>query len=74
VPDPVLSAWRQQDQALRKQGIPKRQRPAKPPRNEAYPTQQELALRRLAQFRQNHPNITVKAVLADAARMVQRSS
>jgi len=66
VPDPVLSAWHKQDKVLRKQGVPKRQRPAKPPRNEAYPTKQALALRLLAQFRHNHPLITLKAVLADA--------
>lgn len=66
VPDPMLSAWRQQDKALRKQGVPKRQRPAKPPCNEAYPTKQVLALRLLAQFRHHHPHTTIKAVLADA--------
>jgi hypothetical protein len=66
VPDPVLSAWRKQDRALKKQGVPKRQRPAKPLRNEAYPPQQALALRLLAQFRHHHPLITIKAVLADA--------
>ena len=38
----------------------------KPPRDEAYPTKQALALRLLAQFRQHHPHITIKAVLADA--------
>jgi hypothetical protein len=66
VPDPALSAWRKQDKALKKQGVPKRQRPAKPPRNEVYPTKQALALRLLAQFRHPHPLITIKAVLADA--------
>jgi hypothetical protein len=66
VPDPVLSAWCKQDKALRKQGVPKCQRPAKPPRNEAYPTQQALGLRLLAQFRHHHPQITIKVVLADA--------
>jgi hypothetical protein len=68
VPDPVLSAWRhaslpQQDKALRKQGVPKCQRPTKPPRNEAYPTKQALGLRLLAQFRHHHPQITIKPVL-----------
>lgn len=66
VPDPVLSAWHTQDKALRKQGVAKRQRPAKPPRNEAYPTKQALALRLLAQFRHHHPHLTIKGVLADA--------
>jgi hypothetical protein len=66
VPDPVLSAWRQQDRALKKQGVLKCQRPAKPPRNEAYPTKPALALQLLAQFRHHHPALTLKAVLADA--------
>jgi hypothetical protein len=66
MPDPALSAWRKQDQALKKKGVPKRQRPPKPPRNEAYPTKQALALQLLAQFRQHHPHIIIKAVLADA--------
>ena len=66
MPDPALSAWRKQDQALKKKRVPKCQRPPKPPRNEAYPTKQALALRLLAQFRQHHPHITIKAVLADA--------
>jgi hypothetical protein len=43
VPDPGLSAWRQPDQALKTQGVPKGQRPTKPPRHEAYPTPQALA-------------------------------
>ena len=66
VPDPALSAWRKQDKTLKKQGVPRRRRPAKPPRNEAYPTKQALALRLLAQFRHHHPHITIKAVLAEA--------
>jgi hypothetical protein len=66
VPDPVLSAWRKQDQALKKKRVPKCQRPPKPPRNEAYPTKQVLALRLLTQFRQHYPHIAIKTVVADA--------
>jgi hypothetical protein len=65
-PDPVRTRWAKQDRALRKQGVAKRQRPPKPPRNPAYPTKLELGLRLLGQFRQSHPTITVKCVLADA--------
>ena len=74
VPDPAPSAWRQQDRALKKQGIPKCQRPAKPPRNEAYPTKQALALQLLARFRHHHPTLPLEAVLAGAARMARRTS
>src|SRR5215510_4555951 len=32
-PAPELSAWYKQDKALKKQGVPKKQRPPKPPAN-----------------------------------------
>src|ERR671915_118355 len=51
---------------LKKQGVAKRQRPPKPPRNPAYPTKLKLGLRLLGQFRQYHPTIMVQCVLADA--------
>jgi hypothetical protein len=65
-PDPVRTRWAKQDRALKKQGVAKRQRPPKPPRNPAYPTKLELGLRLLGQFRQYHPTIMVQCVLADA--------
>lgn len=65
-PDPVRTRWAKQDRALKKQGVAKRQRPPKPPRNPAYPTKLELGLRLLAQFKQSHPTIRVQCVLADA--------
>jgi len=51
---------------LKRQGVPKRLRPPQPPRQPAYPSKAELALKLLAQFRQSHPMVKVKAVLADA--------
>jgi len=65
LPDPTLSAWYKEDKKLKKQGIPPQQRPPKPPRNEAYPTKGELALRLLRQFRSNHPTVKIKSVNAD---------
>ena len=65
-PDPVRTRWAKQDRALKKQGVAKRQRPPKPPRNPAYPTELELGLRLLGQFRRYHPTIRVRCVLADA--------
>ena len=65
MPDPALSAWYKEEKRLKKQGIPSRQRPPKPPRNEAYPTKGELALRLLRQFRSHHPTVHIKNVNAD---------
>jgi DDE superfamily endonuclease len=65
-PDPLHRAWVKQDKALKAQGVCKRQRPPEPPRNPAYPTKAELALRLLAQFKQHYPTIPIKGVLADA--------
>jgi hypothetical protein len=50
-PAPELSAWYKQDKVLKKQGVPPKQRPPKPPPNPHYPTKQDLALRLLKQVR-----------------------
>jgi hypothetical protein len=65
-PDPVYQQWRRQEQRLRRQGVPKRQRPPSPARDPRYPSKLELALVLLAAFRQAHPQIRVQAVVADA--------
>lgn len=65
-PDPVRRAWDKRDRELKRQGIPKRQRPPEPARDPAYPTKLERGLELLERFRQWHPTVTVKAVLADA--------
>lgn len=65
-PDPARSAWAKQNQVLKRQGVPKRQRPPQPPRRPAYPSKAELALKLLAQFRGSQPMVTIKCVLADA--------
>lgn len=65
-PDPARTAWVQHDKKLKQQKIPKRDRPAEPARDPAYPTKAELALQLLAQFKQYHATVTVKCVLADA--------
>lgn len=64
--DPALSAWYKSEKKLKKQGLVKKDRPAKPEKNEAYPTKQEIALDLLAHFKADHPQIEIKAVLADA--------
>jgi hypothetical protein len=40
-PAPELSAWYKQEKTLKKQGVPKKQRPPKPAPNPEYPTKQQ---------------------------------
>jgi hypothetical protein len=65
-PAPELSAWSKQEKACKKRGIPKPQRPPKPPPNPRYPTKQHLALRLLEHFKRDHPGIRVHCIVADA--------
>ena len=46
-PAPELSAWYRTAKALKKQGVPTKQRPHKPAPNPQYPTKEQLALRLL---------------------------
>ncbi|HEX2238675.1 MAG TPA: transposase, partial [Gammaproteobacteria bacterium] len=64
--DPKLSAWYRREKALKKQQVPKAQRPPKPIPHPAYPTKQQLALRLLADFGANHSDIRVHCITADA--------
>jgi hypothetical protein len=66
LPDPALTAWNQEDKRLKRAGVPAKERPPKPAPNANYPTKQTLALGLLRQFRDAHPAIRVKCVLADA--------
>jgi len=65
-PDPVRSKWVKDDNAMKEQGIPKKDRPVEPPRNPSYPTKLELGVRLLKEFKQWHGEVQVKAILADA--------
>jgi hypothetical protein len=65
-PAPELSAWYRQDKALKKQGVPPKQRPRKPTPNPHYPTKEQLALRLLETFKTSHPAVRIHAVMADA--------
>lgn len=66
MPDPVLTAWTQEDKRLKKQGMSKNDRPVRPERNCAYATKTQLALGLLQAFKAAHGTIKIKAVLADA--------
>jgi len=65
-PDPVFALWRKTDQALRKQGVSKKNRPPEPQKNPKYPSPLEVGLKALQNFKNEFPEIKVKAVLADA--------
>jgi hypothetical protein len=65
-PAPELSAWYKKEKALKKQGVPKQQRPSQPPANPLYPTKQALALGLLGQFTTQHPDFKVTCITADA--------
>ena len=66
MPDPVLSAWRREEERLKKNGVPKRNRPCEPNRNPNYPTKVELGLELLPHFQETHHELTVKVILAEA--------
>jgi hypothetical protein len=65
-PAPELSTWYKTEKALKKQGVPKKQRPPKPAPNPQYPTKQQLALRLLEAFKAQHPALRLHCITADA--------
>jgi hypothetical protein len=65
-PAPELSAWDKKEKALKKQGVPKKQRPPTPAPHPAYPPKEQLALRLLEAFKAQQPHIRVHGVMADA--------
>jgi SRSO17 transposase len=65
-PAPELSAWYKTEKALKKHGVPAKQRPRKPTPNPHYPTKEQLALHLLGTFKAHHPEVRIHAVMADA--------
>ena len=65
-PAPELSAWYKTNKVLQKHGVPAKQRPRKPAPNPQYPTKEQLALRLLASFKAQQPEVRIHAVMADA--------
>jgi hypothetical protein len=65
-PDPDYTAWRKKDKELRKALVLKSQRPPKPIPNSKYPSKLEVAIKLIQDFKTNHSNITIQAILADA--------
>jgi hypothetical protein len=64
-PDPLLEAWKKEDNRLKRQGMTKKERATEPARNPEYPTKQELALQMAREFHLYYPEITLKAWLGD---------
>jgi len=59
-------AWIKEDKRLQKQGVKKKDRPPVPPNDPEYPSKSQLVLRLMEQFRQSQPQVSVKAIAADA--------
>jgi len=65
-PDPKQVKWQKEDVRLRKEGQKKSQRPVAPEPDPAYLSKAEQVLDLIREFREHHPEVKVKAVLADA--------
>ena len=66
MPDPDYTAWKKNHDKLKKKGIPAKQRPQKPEKNNKYPTKIEIAISLVRQFHECFPGIEVKCIAADA--------
>lgn len=65
-PNPALAPWKKEENRLKKLGIPKKNRPPMPEENFAYPTKQRIAMNLLFQFREQHKEVKIQLVIADA--------
>jgi len=66
VPNPAIKKWKEVIKSQKKAGISAKERDKHPPFDPRYPSKQMLGLELLKAFSQNHAEITVQAVLADA--------
>jgi len=66
-PDPAQKAWRKEDERLRKKGVAKEHRPAKPADDPQYPLKIDLALELIESFQNTHTGVCVKSIMADCA-------
>jgi len=66
MPDSEVKKWKLEDAKLRKEGVAKKDRPEKPAPNPEYPSKMDISLMLLRNFHVVHPDIEVKAVVADA--------
>jgi hypothetical protein len=66
IPDPALRKWKAQNKQLKKEGLKKKERPAKPLCSSEHPTKLQIALDLINIFFKNNHGITIKCILADA--------
>ncbi len=66
MPDPEYTVWKKSYDKQKKQGIPVKDRPVKPQKNDKYPTKIEIAISLVSQFHDLFPNVDVKCIAADA--------
>lgn len=66
MPDPEYTAWKKNNEKLKKQRISAKQRPPRPSKNADFPTKNEIAISMVNQFNEYFPNIGINCVIADA--------
>jgi hypothetical protein len=64
-PDPAIKAWEKEEEKLKKEKIPKSDRPDKPERNPDYPTKLQLTQELIKRFSNEHPKVKINAVIGD---------
>jgi hypothetical protein len=67
VPDPEKILWNKNDEELRRQNVPKSERPKPPISNPDYPSKIEISLQLLENFKIYFSDIEIKSISADAA-------
>jgi hypothetical protein len=65
-PDPAVKEWKKTEEVLNKQGVKQSERPPRPAPKAAYPSQWQLLLALLEEFKFYHPGLVVKALLTEA--------
>lgn len=64
-PNPKMVEYRKEEERLRKAGVKKQFRPAKPEKDPRYPTKAELGVKLVKDFSANFPEIKIKSACAD---------
>lgn len=70
-PDPEVTKWHKKEKQRKKEGKVCKAQP-KPKKDERYPTILDIALQLLEQFKEDHSDINVQCVLADALYGTQK--
>jgi hypothetical protein len=65
-PDPERSAWRKEDDRLKRKKVAKQYRPKAPLDNPKYPSKQDIASELCGEFCRNFPKIKVRAIVGDS--------